>query len=703
MRHRKKRLLVPALVALTAAGTAAALTLPATAAHADTETQLSQLNMFHQMVADTGSAANSGSGYLFLSEGTSSSGLFSAGPYATGIVVTDLQGNYVTSLHSSDGVEGLALSPDGSTLYAALAEQGEVAAIDVSTIQAGSTTATEQDYSLTTAGQAAGTMNVPYSLALQSGKLWVSYNVYSPSTGSAIGQSAIGDIDLSTGAFEPATAYGSWSYAPDLAADPEDTGVLAAVEPEVSPAPAATYRTSTGQATILDAQQKLGSASTAASQCDETQFAVTPGGSQLIAACGGPYSDDVYSTTNLSTPQAGSAINQSPTAVAVDATGTMALGTGQLSAYQPSGTLLKSVPLMGGDTLVPGSLALAETASGPEIFGLVNRAGNTSSRAVVTSAPTTLQPTMSLTASSGAQPGVPVGITLSFTWPADDLNVADTSLTITRTAPDGTKTTIDKVPPSDLGGLTIHDTPPGSGTYAYTATFTGGAYINGATATAKTTVSALVPSVSVSAPAATYNYEPTITVTGHLGDTHTNRTVSIYAETVGTTTKKLLKTGTVNSSGNLAVSYQAPHSTTFFTTFGGDAWYAAKTVSTTVGVRARVTTATTGYYGSLTYSGTTYRLYHRTGRVTVAATVAPGKAGQCVKLEYQRYYSKAWHAAGLTGCHTLNSSSKASGYIGVSGAVLGSSYRIRADYVRSSSDTSNLSNDSGWTYYIVRK
>jgi hypothetical protein len=110
-----------------------------------------------------------------------------------------------------------------------------------------------------------------------------------------------------------------------------------------------------------------------------------------------------------------------------------------------------------------------------------------------------------------------------------------------------------------------------------------------------------------------------------------------------------------------------------------------------------------GYYASTKAGSTTYRLYHRSGRVTAAIAVAPGKPGECVKLEVQEYYRGAWHAKGTTGCTTLNSSSRASAYLAAKNASLGYHYRVRADYVRSSKDTSNLSADSGWQYFIVEK
>ena len=214
MRHRSTAL----ACALTA--TLGLLALPASGARADSSVPLTQLTGFHQIVVD------SAEGYIFLSEGVNSASLVTGGKSAaagSAIVVTDLSGNYVTTLDTGKGVEGLALSSDGGTLYAALAEDDAVGVIDTATLTQ------TAEYSLGTA------VATPYSLALQSGKLWVSYN--GTPAGSA-GEGAIGDLDLSAAspALETQGPTGGWYSAPDLAADPSDTGVLAAAQPYSSPA-----------------------------------------------------------------------------------------------------------------------------------------------------------------------------------------------------------------------------------------------------------------------------------------------------------------------------------------------------------------------------------------------------------------------------------------------------------------------------------
>jgi hypothetical protein len=164
-----------------------------------------------------------------------------------------------------------------------------------------------------------------------------------------------------------------------------------------------------------------------------------------------------------------------------------------------------------------------------------------------------------------------------------------------------------------------------------------------------------------------------------------------------------LKTGKVSSSGTLTMTYTAPHSTTFSEVFTGDAHYAARTITHAVSVWAKVTLTLSDSYGSKKVSGTTYRLYHHTARLDTAVAVAPDKSGQCMELQVQEYYRGAWYANVTTGCGTLNSSSKVSGYLTLNSADLNYPYRIRADYIRSSKDTSNLSTDSGWLYFMVEK
>lgn len=87
---------------------------------------------------------------------------FSQGTGTTGIVVTDLSGNPVTTIDGEQGADGLALSADGKTLYAALTDGDAIAAIDTAT--------------LTETGRfGTGTASAPVSVAQAGGKVWYSY------------------------------------------------------------------------------------------------------------------------------------------------------------------------------------------------------------------------------------------------------------------------------------------------------------------------------------------------------------------------------------------------------------------------------------------------------------------------------------------------------------------------------------------------
>src|ERR1700691_784998 len=92
--------------AVIAAGFAA---VPATGAWAVTSSGPSSVSLpitsYYQMAVD------SADGRVFFSQGTSG---------GDSIVVTDFSGNVVGSVAEPSPVEGIALSPDGSTLYAAL-------------------------------------------------------------------------------------------------------------------------------------------------------------------------------------------------------------------------------------------------------------------------------------------------------------------------------------------------------------------------------------------------------------------------------------------------------------------------------------------------------------------------------------------------------------------------------------------------------
>lgn len=250
------------------------------------------------------------------------------------------------------------------------------------------------------------------------------------------------------------------------------------------------------------------------------------------------------------------------------------------------------------------------------------------------------------------------------------------------------------------GTITVKDTPSIGGANTYTVSHPGDASHQAATTSAIVQMSRAATAVSVTTNASSYAYGATATVTAHLGTTYNSRTVSVYATPYGGT-KTLVKTGTVDAEGNLTATYKLARNTTFSVSFAGDYRYAPATVTRTAGAHVKVATTLGGSYTSTTYSGITYRVYHRTVKPTVTATVTPNKAGQCQRFQVQQYYSGAWHTRTTSGCFALAANSIAKTQLSLTNA-LNQKFRVRSEYERSTKDNTNLSTWGGWLYFTVR-
>ena len=187
--------------------------------------------------------------------------------------------------------------------------------------------------------------------------------------------------------------------------------------------------------------------------------------------------------------------------------------------------------------------------------------------------------------------------------------------------------------------------------------------------------------------------------------------VSVYARVITSRTVTLIKKGAVegsNGTGDLAITVAPSSSTAYTVVFTGDARYHSASAATTVSVAARVTESQAGDYTSARYQDTEYRVYHAAVRLKDTATVAPNKHTECVKFGLQIYLQGTWYDVDLqphktvTNCGTLSKSSTVLGEFSLQDGV-GYHYRLRALYVRSTSDYANLSSDSPWTYFEVTR
>ncbi|MER5402445.1 Ig-like domain repeat protein, partial [Streptomyces sp. NPDC002599] len=131
--------------------------------------------------------------------------------------------------------------------------------------------------------------------------------------------------------------------------------------------------------------------------------------------------------------------------------------------------------------------------------------------------------------------------------------------------------------------------------------------------------------------------------------------------------------------------------------FLGDARYAPKTVTSTVGAQVKVSTSVSGHYKTSYTWGHTYYYVKKTKNplFTNTMTAYPGRKQ---RLQFQIYYNGTWYDNGSK-YFTLSSA-------GVSKVELTGEHetgwrtRVRSSYVNSSSgDTVNSTTHGAWKYF----
>jgi YVTN family beta-propeller protein len=344
----RRRILLPlvglaaVMAALPVSGARAATAAPATVviAQSDTTVTLPLLSYF-QMAVDSVHR------HLFFSQGCSCE---------NSILVTSFTGATVATITGQTGVAGIALSPDGSTLYAALTGPDEVTAINTATLKQVAA------YHLP-AGW------TPLSVAVQSGKVWVSYQnakTLLPAIG-YFDPSAAKPVLTTPAAMDDSNTL--FDTPPLIAADPTGAGnEVVAVEPGGSFTPTASFDTAGNTVTVRAQSGRLFYGNIPDDCMNAEDVAVVPGGAQFLAACGLPYAQYRYSTADLS-EQGYYPTSEYPDAVTVaSATGTVAAGVDDqdqpdVYLYAPG----SNVPLnrfnAGDGELAPRGLGLSSNAS----------------------------------------------------------------------------------------------------------------------------------------------------------------------------------------------------------------------------------------------------------------------------------------------------------------------------------------------------
>lgn len=446
-----------------------ALALPAlatSAARADSTTPLTQLTSFHQILVDEQE------GFVFLSEGQDSYGVLTNGADdIPGIVVTDLAGNYVTTIDAGMGADGMALSSDGSTLYAALEPDNTVAAIDVSSITSTTTSPTQAYWRL-------NGWEVPYSLAIQSGKLWVSYDPEQVSVGGAqIGYFDMSQTDPTFNDQVGSELAGYWQQAPDLAADPSESGVLIASGDARSDTEVASWNVASGTPVTLVPRQELDDA--AGYQCGGPVQAVLPGGGSFMTACPSPDMDS-YSTSDFSVTGSYTGDDYTDAVATAPQTGLVAVGADNILGpdifvYQTGSSAPLNIYDFGqivddqDNAQVPVSGGLAMSPDGSELYAVTNSINNpTAYQLHVFDNPDQSKTSLTLNGSATGAAGGKLTMSGMLTL-ASVPTPADETMAVTRTNPDGSTWTYNTPLSTDgSGDFSFSDAPPTAGTNVYT-------------------------------------------------------------------------------------------------------------------------------------------------------------------------------------------------------------------------------------------
>jgi YVTN family beta-propeller protein len=595
---------------------------------------------------------------------------FSEGVGNNGILVTDFNGATVATIPNEPGSDGMTLSPDGSTLYVALHDGDAVAAIDTSTL-------TEtQRYSL-------GSGSVPLSVAYAGGKVWVGYG------GDARGN--IGSIDPST---TPATvtlnyvSYGDWYSAPVLVSSPAAPGVLLATSVYDSPPTLERYDVSSGKPVAGPRVFAEGGG----------WMKITPDGQDAVS--GGRE----YKLSDLSAD--GTYAGGGDTA-AITPDGTVAVGNADfyypdVYVYAPHGSAPLTRYQLESDNnrLVTDGLAWAP--DGSRLFAVAQDDYNGTTPNLHPILHILLGANLpagwlTLTSSSPAAT-LAQGVTLTGTLTSAVPIPAGESVHVSRTGTsDPTSRSLPDVVPGSDGSFTIKDVPTVADTYTYAVSYDGDATHGPFSTSATVQVSRIPTTLTVTTDAPTYGYGGWAKVTAHLGATYSNRAVDLQA--MPADGNSVDRTGTVDANGNLVEYFRLGSDTLFTASFAGDSRYAPASAYAHVNVHAGVAEAQSGYYTTVRYGTTLYRVYHHTRRPVLVAAVAGHKDGECVTFRLQEYYGRAWHSVAGSPCFTLNSSSEVAVAVNLRSTAIGHLFRIDAVYP---GDDSNLGTFGAWQYFAIR-
>ncbi|QFQ98844.1 Ig-like domain repeat protein [Streptomyces phaeolivaceus] len=602
--------------------------------------------------------------------------LFISDPGNSKIVVTTYAGVVVTQLTGLPQVRDLELSPDGTTLYAAVSGADKIVAIDTET-------------RTQTAEYPTGANTDPSRLALAGGKLWFAYGDQ--------WDSGLGAVDLT--AETPTVTLdlsGGHDYAspPRLYADPDNPGTLVALDAGISSGPVIVYDVSSGTPVIRVSADKGGFPNDAA---------LTPDGTHLVVAGNNSRALTEYRLSDLEQTRTFPVADE-PMGVDIAPDGTVAAtifdfdDAGDTYVFTKGADQPASVRDLHPSVLWNDN-GVVWAPDGQKLFALTSSSGATTFHVVDEPRKYTNRITVSAPATATRAKALTVKGTLTSNLALP----AGTPLTVTRTdmeSPKG-KSLGTKSLGAD-GKFSFQDTPPSGGKVTYKVTYAGDAEHTAASASTKVEVSRAGAALSLDKNRKTYAYGADVKFTAHLGKTYKNRKVEIWADPYGPDRpNKLVKSGTVNSKGDLSATVDLKRDTKISVKFAGDSRYRARTVTNTVYTKVAISSSISGHYKTRTVWGQKYH-YVRKSKDPVLKTSMTYYKDRKQRLQLQFHYDGAWHDAGSE-YFPLGTSGKS--HVTLTGTpTTDIRFRFRSEYHDTTSgDNVNTTTYGAWKYFIFTK
>ncbi|MFJ9815832.1 YncE family protein [Streptomyces sp. NPDC101151] len=600
--------------------------------------------------------------------------IFLADSYHNQIVVTDSAGKAVGTITGLPQVRDLDLSPDGSTLYAAVSGADKIVAIDTAQLAQ-------------TAEYPTGAGTAPSRLAYADGRVWFGYGDQ--------WESGLGVVDLTAETPKVTldlAAGHDFASPPKLYADPDNPGTLLALDAGISSGPIVVYDVSSGTPAIRVTENKGGFYHDAA---------LTPDGLNVVVAGPGNRALTEYRLSDLAEVRT-YPVKDEPETVSIAPDGTVAatvLDTEDIGDTYvfTNGPDKPSVRNISHNWMPWGAHAISWSADGAKLF--VQTGSGESTRLHGIDEPRKYQAVLTADAPSTAPRAKSLTVTGKLT--SGLALPAGTPLKVTRTdmeSPNGKS--LGTKPLGSGGRFSFTDTPPSGGKVTYTVTYEGDATHSSAKAADSVDVSRAKPALTVSNNGKVYSYGKDVKFTAHLGTTYKNRTVEIWADPFGSDKpNKLVKSGKVNSHGDLSVTLDLKRDTKVTAKFTGDSRYQSRSASSTVGAKVSVSTSVSKHYKAKSAWGHTYYFFHKS-KNPLFTTKMPYYPNRHQRFDFEVYYQGKWRSGdsqyfklGTAGISEVE-------VTGNHGSDVGWRFRMRSDYINGSSgDTVNSTTYGAWKYF----